>query len=372
MHEDAPALGDTIRELRCALGWSQGRLAAELREVSARPTVTREDVSRWEHGRRVPRPFWIRHLAAVLQVPQWALEGCVQRRDMLKLAGAVAGSAVLGIPSYAAGEELYSSIAAGDDIPLARVQTSHETDLMLAGLAGADRPVMLRLARWADDGGSDVLRVNAAGILAKTRSLDSAGLAAAALRRDREMRLCYLRAVSARVGGGNTSARRRAGQPRRRGGALVLGLDAQPRQQPAGAAGPGRCAADRARGREHPLYRHDPEWRRPMLVIEVRDCELLSSLEQAAQREGIRNAAIVTLIGAVDSFTVSTMPASDATKDVLTDYDLPAEMTATGEIVDGKPHIHAVMAVEGDRAIAGHVHRAQIGTWFARAYVTAL
>ena len=61
---------------------------------------------------------------------------------------------------------------------------------------------MLRLARWADDGGSAVLRVNAAGILAKTRSVDSAGLAAAALRRDRDMRVCYLRAVSARVGTG--------------------------------------------------------------------------------------------------------------------------------------------------------------------------
>src|SRR5579863_6441424 len=39
--------------------------------------------------------------------------------------------------------------------------------------------------------------------------------------------------------------------------------------------------------------------------------------------------------------------------DVLRDlayssYPLPAEMTATGEIVDGKPHIHAVMAVQGD------------------------
>jgi len=39
-------------------------------------------------------------------------------------------------------------------------------------------------------------------------------------------------------------------------------------------------------------------------------------------------------------------------------------MTATGEIVDGHPHIHAVMAVEGDRAISGHLHKAQIGTWF--------
>jgi hypothetical protein len=60
----------------------------------------------------------------------------VQRRDMLKLAGAVAGAAVLGTPAHATGEELYSSIAAGDDRPLAGVQTSHQTDLMLAGLAG--------------------------------------------------------------------------------------------------------------------------------------------------------------------------------------------------------------------------------------------
>lgn len=108
-----------------------------------------------------------------------------------------------------------------------------------------------------------------------------------------------------------------------------------------------------------------------MQLIEVRDGELLGTIEQSAKERGITNAAIVTLIGAVDSFTLSTMPASDATKDIITDYELPAEMTATGEIVDGRPHIHAVMAVEGDRAISGHLHRAQIGTWFARAYLLA-
>ncbi len=108
-----------------------------------------------------------------------------------------------------------------------------------------------------------------------------------------------------------------------------------------------------------------------MLVIEVRDGELLEEIGQSVKEQGIANAAIVTLIGAVDSFTLSTMAAADATKDVITDYDLPAEMTATGEIVDGRPHIHAVMAVEGDRAISGHLHRAQIGTWFARAYLLA-
>jgi uncharacterized protein len=106
-----------------------------------------------------------------------------------------------------------------------------------------------------------------------------------------------------------------------------------------------------------------------VFVIEVRDGELLDTIEQEARERGIINAAIVTLIGAVDSFTLSTMPANDATKDIITDYDMPAEMTATGDIVDGRAHIHAVMAVEGDRAISGHVHRAQIGTWFARAYL---
>ena len=58
-------------------------------------------------------------------------------------------------------------------------------------------------------------------------------------------------------------------------------------------------------------------------------------------------------------FSVSTMPAGDAIKDIVTEYELPAEMTATGEIVDGHPHVHAVMAVEGDQAISGHLHKAQ-------------
>ena len=106
-----------------------------------------------------------------------------------------------------------------------------------------------------------------------------------------------------------------------------------------------------------------------MLVIEVRDGELLEEIGQAVKEKGIADAAIVALIGAVDAFRISTMPAADATKDVITDYDLPAEMSGTGEVVDGRVHIHATMAVEGDRAISGHLHRAQVGTWFARAYL---
>lgn len=106
-----------------------------------------------------------------------------------------------------------------------------------------------------------------------------------------------------------------------------------------------------------------------MHLIEVQDAELMEAITKAAAELGIRDGAVVSLIGAADSFAVSTMPAADATQDVITRYELPAEMTGSGEIVNGKPHLHVVMAVEGDRAIAGHLHEAHIGTWFAHAYV---
>jgi predicted DNA-binding protein with PD1-like motif len=106
-----------------------------------------------------------------------------------------------------------------------------------------------------------------------------------------------------------------------------------------------------------------------MHVFELRNAELMESISRQAAEQGITYAAIVALIGAVDSFTVSTNPAGDATAHTYSAYSLPAEMTATGEMVGGKHHIHAVMAVQGDRAIAGHLHEAQLDTSFARAYV---
>jgi len=106
-----------------------------------------------------------------------------------------------------------------------------------------------------------------------------------------------------------------------------------------------------------------------MLVIDIPEGELLQEIRQSVREKGITGAAVVSLIGAADSFTISTMPAHDATKDVLTDYAAPAEMSGTGEVIDGEPHLHVVMALEGDRAVSGHLHRAQIGTHFARVYL---
>ncbi|WP_116245261.1 helix-turn-helix transcriptional regulator [Nocardiopsis sp. FIRDI 009] len=48
-------------------GWSQQRLADALCEESGRATVARQDVYRWESGRRAPK-FWRPYIAAVLGV----------------------------------------------------------------------------------------------------------------------------------------------------------------------------------------------------------------------------------------------------------------------------------------------------------------
>lgn len=106
-----------------------------------------------------------------------------------------------------------------------------------------------------------------------------------------------------------------------------------------------------------------------MIVLEVHDDELVSSLQRQVKEAGIQNAAIVSLIGGVEDFTISTMPALDATQDTISDYDITAEMTGNGEVVDGKIHLHVVMGVEGDLARTGHLHRANVKTHFARAYV---
>jgi hypothetical protein len=49
-----------------------------------------------------------------------------------------------------------------------------------------------------------------------------------------------------------------------------------------------------------------------LYVIEVRNDELMESLTRQVKERGITHGAIVSLIGAVDSFTVSTMPANEA------------------------------------------------------------
>ncbi|GIL29150.1 helix-turn-helix domain-containing protein [Actinocatenispora comari] len=87
-------LGELIRGLRLTHGWSQSRLASEVCRVSGQCTVTRSEVSRWETGRRIPTPVWLRHLAAALQTPLATFDEAVRTMDRRTLITDLAATAI--------------------------------------------------------------------------------------------------------------------------------------------------------------------------------------------------------------------------------------------------------------------------------------
>jgi transcriptional regulator with XRE-family HTH domain len=68
-HGPPESIGPMLARLRLRRGHSQLRLAEQLCAAAGVPTVSRHEVSRWEREERVPGPFWIGWLAAVLEVP---------------------------------------------------------------------------------------------------------------------------------------------------------------------------------------------------------------------------------------------------------------------------------------------------------------
>jgi transcriptional regulator with XRE-family HTH domain len=62
------SLGPLLTRVRLARGWSQLRVAELLCAASSSPTVTRNEVSRWEREERIPSVFWLGWLALVFDM----------------------------------------------------------------------------------------------------------------------------------------------------------------------------------------------------------------------------------------------------------------------------------------------------------------
>jgi predicted DNA-binding protein with PD1-like motif len=100
--------------------------------------------------------------------------------------------------------------------------------------------------------------------------------------------------------------------------------------------------------------------------------EVMDSLGKQLKEHGITNGAVVSLIGAIDACAISNMPAGNAREDIVTEYRQPFELSGTGEVKDGVLHLHVVLGREGDTALTGHLHWAQVDTFFVNAYVIPL
>jgi len=184
----ATMIGEALREARNAAGIS-------LCVMATRTHYTKSYLSMVETGKRHATTDVVKAYERVLGIGQ--LGDNVNRRDSFKVASLVAANIRIAA-------ELAASIAGNDPGALAAVQTTHGTDLAIATLV--DRSAVVWLSRWLDDGDNAVLRVNAAGILAKVPGQVEALRVTAALNRAPEVRDRYVTAVVARVCGLEWSA----------------------------------------------------------------------------------------------------------------------------------------------------------------------
>ncbi|MEU6646083.1 helix-turn-helix transcriptional regulator [Saccharomonospora sp. NPDC046836] len=80
-HDDGPGsepIWELVRRLRKQHGLTQYQLADLLGELSANQSVSRDEVARWERGKRVPGPYWRQWLGAALGVSTEEMTAAVQ------------------------------------------------------------------------------------------------------------------------------------------------------------------------------------------------------------------------------------------------------------------------------------------------------
>ncbi|BEL04327.1 hypothetical protein Q0Z83_025180 [Actinoplanes sichuanensis] len=173
-------LGAILKEARTSAGLSLAGLAK-------RTGYSRSHLGNIENGVRQATPDVIRKY-------EEALGDSLKRRSLLL------GS--LGI--LAAGSEDDTATAIAHEITngrsglLTELQTSHATDKAIAAIVSQDAASLAALKKWSHRGEA-VLRVNSAGILAKTRSSLAGTEAVTVLRTDGDVRELYATAVLSRV-----------------------------------------------------------------------------------------------------------------------------------------------------------------------------
>lgn len=98
--------------------------------------------------------------------------------------------------------------------------------------------------------------------------------------------------------------------------------------------------------------------------------EVLQAVQERANQLGLTS-AVITLIGAVNEAEISVMAKDEESVDYVRRYTQPMELSGTGEIIEGKAHLHVTLAGE-DITAAGHLHRAVVGGFFVRAYLATV
>ncbi|MEV8503887.1 helix-turn-helix transcriptional regulator [Actinoplanes sp. NPDC051475] len=86
-----PPVGQLIRRHRLRRALTQAALAEALASVSGNGSATRDQVSRWEGGGRVPGPYWRGWLSVVLGLPRTELDRAAARARAERLLSSATG-----------------------------------------------------------------------------------------------------------------------------------------------------------------------------------------------------------------------------------------------------------------------------------------
>jgi transcriptional regulator with XRE-family HTH domain len=173
-------LGRTLREAREQAGLS-------LSGMAKRTGYSRGYIGNVETGVRAVTPDVIKRYESVLGED-------LKRRQLLL--GTISALAAGAAPDTAA--SIANDISGGRTGMLTGIQTTHATDRVVASLVARNSPSVASLVKWSRSGKA-LLRVNAAGILAKVGSPAIDNEAISVLRADGEARELYLTAVLHRV-----------------------------------------------------------------------------------------------------------------------------------------------------------------------------
>lgn len=86
--------------------------------------------------------------------------------------------------------------------------------------------------------------------------------------------------------------------------------------------------------------------------------EVLKTIKQYLNKRKIKEAVIVSVIGAVDECQLITRSKDNPKQNVVKKYREPFELLGNGEVTKGEPNIHVVLARANNEALAGHLVQA--------------
>jgi hypothetical protein len=195
--------GDGMRRaefLRLGGGVVAGGAVAALLGGASVTTVTEDDCAQvlaWElwrrratslHGDELPAPV-AAFLAMVTMRP-----GVI-----LRSANECYSFAHRSFVDFYIAQRIFAEIGRGDSALFAEAQTTHDTDLVIREFVLRDANSAESLSHWMRRAPSPVLRVNAAGVLAKLGQPATADVVVTALKADPDVRHLYVTAVASRV-----------------------------------------------------------------------------------------------------------------------------------------------------------------------------